>query len=131
MNQPQIDPGPRPVDTIPLQEAEVITTNWRNFISPLVPSGNYLRAFYIPMEDIRNLALFHNAIAVRAYLCLTAENDPSTAKVVLVPIDEKGNDILTIPPEQQSGDAVEDSAIYDFTQPCPQTCDFNSPLYDS
>lgn len=138
MNDSQKDPGPgpRPTDTIPLSEAETLTTNWRSFIAPLVPPGaNYIRAFYIPIADIDNLADFHNAIAVRAYLCLEVPNDPSTAKVVIVPVDEKGNDITSIPviiPSGSSDQQVEEqSAIYDFTQPCPQMCDYSSPLYES
>jgi len=126
-------PGPRPTDTISLHDAEVLTTNWRSFIQPLVPpGGNYIRAFYIPIADIDNLADFHNAIAVRAYLCLEVADDPSTAKVVIVPVDEKGNDIIAIPsPPTEQSDQLVQSSIYDFTQPCPQMCDYSSPLYYS
>lgn len=133
MTELPIDPGPRPIDTISLQEAETLTTNWRDFISKLVPpGGKYIHAFYIPIADIDNLADFHNAIAVRAYLCLEVPDDPSTCKVVIVPIDEKGNDILSIPaPPSEQSDMEEQSAIYDFTQPCPQACDYSSPLYES
>lgn len=127
-----VDPFPFE-DTIPLEEAETITTNWRNFISPMSPTGDYIRAFYIPIEDVVELARYHQAIAVRAYLCLTIPNDPTSAKVVLVPIDKKGNDItsIVIPTTSQSADEKEQSTIYDMTSPCPQSCDFDSPLYDS
>ncbi len=133
MSNEPINPFPFE-DTISLQEAEVLTTNWRNFIGPLTPpGGQYIRAFYIPIVDIAELARYHNAEAVRAYLCLEVPNDPSTAKVVLVPVDEKGNDITSvlIPSPQSEEQKVEQSTIYDMTQPCPQACDFSSPLYES
>lgn len=134
MSNGPVDPFPFE-DTIPLSEAETLTTNWRDFIGPLTPpGGQYIRAFYIPITDIVELAQYHRAEAVRAYLCLTVPNDPSTAKVVLVPIDEKGNDITTIyipSPSGSSEKPVEQSTIYDLTQPCPAACDFSSPLYES
>ena len=134
MSNGPVDPFPFE-DTIPLEEAEILTTNWRSFIAPITPpGGQYIRAFYIPITDIVELAQYHQAEAVRAYLCLTVPDDPSTAKVVIVPIDEKGNDITTIYIPSPSGDSdkpVPQSTIYDLTQPCPAACDFNSPLYDS
>jgi hypothetical protein len=137
MSNGPVDPFPFE-DTIPLDEAETLTTNWRDFIAPLTPpGGQYIRAFYIPITDIVELARYHQAEAVRAYLCLTVPNDPSTAKIVLVPIDQKGNDITSIIiPVPIGGDSTQDkeiqqSTIYDLTQPCPAACDYNSPLYDS
>jgi len=123
-----------PTDTIPLDEAETLTQNWRSFIAPqaITPDPNsYIHAFYIPMDDIVQLANFHTeAIAVRAYLCMENTTDPMTAKVVLVPVSEKGTDILSTHVPATDGSTVEVSSIYDFTQPCPQACDFDSPLYD-
>jgi hypothetical protein len=114
-------------NTIPLEEAEDLTKKWRDFISPMVPSQNYIHAFYIPIADIDNLAEYHQAEAVRAYLCLVEPNDPSSAKIVIVPIDKRGNDITTI----TTPDGIVHSTVYDLTQPCPQACDFASPLYSS
>jgi hypothetical protein len=131
MSQPILPP----TDTISLELAETLTTNWRTFIAPqsISPDPNsYIHAFYIPIADIVQLAAFHSeAIAVRAYLCMENTTDPMTAKVVLVPVDEKNNDILSITvPDGEKAD-IQQSTIYDFTQPCPQACDFASPLYES
>lgn len=122
MSNLQFDPF---ADTIPLVEGETLTTNWRNFISSITPSKNYIRAFYIPITDIDNLATYHNAVAVRAYLCLAVPDDPTTAKVVLVPVDSNNNDITQV----VTPDGLTHSTVYDMTQPCPQMCDTNSPLY--
>ena len=122
-NQHQLDPK----DTIPLSEAIDITTNWRNFISKYEPDG-YIRAFYIPIEDIMGLAKFHSeAVAVRAYLGLPKPGDVTDIKLALVPVDMKNNDILSVP---SAITGEEQSSIYDFTSPCPQACDIQSPLFE-
>jgi hypothetical protein len=122
-NQGNIDPK----DTICLQEGIDITTNWREFISQYEPNG-YIRAFYIPMEDIVSLAAFHKeAVAIRAYIGLPSKGDVTDIKLALVPVTAKNEDILSIPSVTGSGE--EQSTIYDFTTPCPQSCDVNSPLF--
>jgi len=92
-----------------------------------------LRAFWIPIDDINNLAAVHGADAVRAYICLEQPDDLSTIKVVLVPVIDNV-DILVMPQSEFVGDnsLTDDSGstIYDFTQPCPVQCDPQSPLYD-
>jgi hypothetical protein len=120
----QIVPGSQ--DTIPEQLAITLTTNWRDYISKLDPQSNYIRAFNIPMIDITELSEFYKCPSVRAYLAMEVPGDVSTLKVVLVPVDAKGNDILEIPAQEG---LVEQSTIYDFTSPCPQLCDINSPLF--
>ena len=118
------------VDTIPVKEGINLTTNWRNFISELA-TPNYIRAFYIPIVDIVELATYHQAEAVRAYLSLTVPNDPSTAKVVIVPINAlTGEDIISVVVTDPTGVERIQSTVYDMTQPCPQACDFTSVLYE-
>jgi hypothetical protein len=119
----QIVPGAQ--DTIPQQEAVAITTNWRNYIGNYEPVNKYTRAFNIPMVDITQLAEFYKCTSVRAYLAMTVPGDISTLKIVLVPVDASGNDILSVP----TADGAAQSSIYDFTSPCPQICDINSPLF--
>lgn len=112
-------------DTIPLDEAVKLTTNWRDYIGKYEPASQYIRAFNIPMEDINELATFAKSPSVRAYLAMATPGDISTLKIILVPVDASGNDILSVP-----GLASDDqSTIYDFTTPCPQACDVNSPLF--
>lgn len=119
----QIVPGSE--DTIPEQEGVNLTTNWRNYISNLDPAPNYIRAFNIPMVDITQLAKFYKCDSVRAYLSMAIPGDVTSLKIILVPVDAAGNDILSIP--DNTGAAQ--STIYDFTSPCPQLCDINSPLF--
>src|SRR5687768_9798979 len=122
MNQQFSDP----VDTIPEQEAIDITTNWRNYISAIDPSPDYIKAFNIPMIDIQQLAEFHRCPSVRAYLAMTIPGDITSLKIVLVPVDANNQDILNVPSPDGSSDQ---SSIYDLTTPCPQLCDIVSPLF--
>ena len=127
MNQ-QIVPSPQ--DTIPESLAIDITTNWRDYISLLDPSPNYIRAFNIPMTDIQSLADFQKCPSVRAYLSMGIPGDISTLKLILVPVDAKNCDVLSIPiPTDSAGTLVDQSTIYDFTSPCPSVCDIDSPLF--
>lgn len=120
---------PSPQDTISQGEAVAITTNWRNYIGQYEPADQYIRAFNIPMSDIQNLADFTDCPSVRAYLAMETPGDISTLKIILVPVNQKNNDVLSIQVPDGSGGMVEQSAIYDFTTPCPQACDVNSPLF--
>ncbi len=119
-------------DTITEEDAIRITTNWRNFMGKGNP--DFIRAFEIPLDDLVNAAALtqkYGGVGVRAYIGLNAEGDPNSAKLAIVPIDVKGNDILKVP-MQEGQKAVadeEESTIFDFTNPCPQACDLNSPLF--
>jgi len=119
----QIIPGSQ--DTIPEQKGIDVTTNWRDYISNLDPAPNYIRAFNIPMVDITELAQFYKCDSVRAYLAMEVPGDITTLKIILVPVDPAGNDILNVP----DGSGTMQSTIYDFTSPCPQLCDIDSPLF--
>jgi hypothetical protein len=123
MNTPNLPIFP---DSISLQEGVRITTNWRDYISVLDPGSEYIRAFNIPMEDIMELAKFTRCPSVRAYLSMAVPNDISSLKVVLVPVDDNNIDILSVP----GPSGLTESSIFDFTSPCPKTCDINSPLFE-
>lgn len=97
------------------------------------------RAILIPIEDLQAIVRkftsvddngqSHSSIqGVRAYFSITESDkdlpDPVTA--LIVPVSLQGNDIITTP----RGTAGEDDTeIYDFTKPCPDQCDPESPLY--
>lgn len=117
-------------NTIPEQEAVGITTNWRNYISGIDSDPNYIKAFNIPMVDIQELAAFTQCTSVRAYLSMKVPGDITSLSLILVPVDKNNKDILSIPlPNGASEEAAEQSTIYDFSTPCPQACDVDSPLF--
>ena len=49
---------------------------------------------------------------------------------MLVPVDVNNLDVLSIQVPGISGSDETQSSIYDFTSPCPQLCDIDSPLFE-
>lgn len=115
-------------NTISLEEGIAITTNWRNYMQSQGEPSDYIRAFFIPLADIQylyELTVKYGGEGIRAYVGLEKENDPSSAKLAMVPTSGPipGQDVLDDP-----NDDLE-STIFDFTSPCPSACDFSSPLF--
>ena len=114
-----------PSPGIPESVGVDFTTNYRNYISGVDPSPDYIKAFNIPMADIASLADFTKCPSVRAYLGMSTPGDITTLKLVIVPVDDNNVDILSI----TAPDGSTQSSIYDLTIPCPQLCDIQSPLF--
>ena len=121
--------------TISPEEAITRTTIWRDFIAlnTNLPNASIPRGCFISLDDIMQLSRdprYQNISGVRAYFTC-AENDTpqnvTEVSLILVPVDQEGNDILEINVPSDSGVVV--SAVEDFTKPCPSACDVNSPLY--
>jgi hypothetical protein len=100
---------------IPLQTAVNWTTAWRN----ANPGMNSVKAFRIDMAEINQVMEEAGTTYFRAYFGL----DNGVEKLVLVAVNANGQDIInpTVNNQQISG-------TYDFCNPCPPTCDLNSPL---
>jgi hypothetical protein len=114
-----------PSPGIPESEGVDYTTNYRTYISGVDPSPDYIKAFNIPMADILSLSDFTKCTSVRAYLGMSIPGDISSLKLVMVPVDDNNQDVLSI----QAPDGSTQSSIYDLTIPCPQLCDIQSPLF--
>jgi lipopolysaccharide biosynthesis glycosyltransferase len=128
---------------ITLDEAIQKTIYWRKFLASLLHEHHsrlITKGVYISKEDIEDLAkmCFENdsIMGVRAYFTLEHDHESwpydNTVKFIMVPVEKEphsknGKDI----PVRLLGDAnsLEDSNIYDFTMPCPDSCDPSSPLY--
>lgn len=100
-----------PQNTITLEQAQQWAQTWRS--NP----NNTVKAFLIPEADITQLLAEEGVANVRAYMGIDENN---TQKLMLVAVDAEGNDMIN----EENG-----QYIYDFTQPCPKTCDVNSPLF--
>lgn len=126
--------------TVPVNEAVGRTTNWRQLYQDVVKCEecDILRAFFIPISDIIELYHFYKKhkveiSGVRGYFGHNPLDpiDPSVyeTELMLCPVDQQGNDILTPPPSLQGVVGLGESTIYDFTTPCPTNCDTSSALY--
>ena len=98
-------------NTIPLTTAQDWAQRWKT--NPVTG----VKAFLIPEEDTVQLYNEPEVFSIRAYLGV----DPKgKAHLMLVGVDGNGKDLI---------DAQKGWYIYDFTLPCPTTCDVTSPLY--
>lgn len=121
-------------NTISVDEAIARVQTYRTHVAPLYPEGNEPRAIFIPIADVQGiLDRFNNSpeandgqlSGIRVYFSMLT-NDPEDLNVhgLVVPVREDGTDII-IP----TGEG--DSSIYDFTRPCPTTCDLSSVLFEA
>jgi hypothetical protein len=78
---------------------------------------NKVKAHLIPRIDITELFAEDGVVDIRAYIGI---DDEGCNKLMLVGVDKDGNDLI----DEEKGDL-----IYDFTKPCPDTCDIKSKLY--
>lgn len=127
------------VPTIPLNDAISRVQRFRDQLVKQVPEANIPRAILIPINDLLAIVERHSTIdaegniicslkGVRAYFAvkLTDQDLPDDVTALIVPVDQQGNDIVTDPAGLQGTD---DTEIYDFTKPCPDVCDPDSPLF--
>ncbi len=121
--------------SIPLQEAQDWVNYWRKH------QGHYnkhhrIKGFLIPMDDLNAIMAEPEVANVRAYLGVEEKKDKegkvigSEEKLLLVGVRKDGTDIIY---DTKSGVVGPDGTdgIYDFTEPCPNTCDTSSPLFNT
>ncbi len=105
--------------TIPLTDGIAWTDNWRN-------SDHHLSAnsFLFNADDFRDILKEPTVRFVRLYVGLKVSGDNSLEpKLICVGADINQQDILS------TREAMDTSGVYDFSHPCPPTCDDpKSPL---
>jgi hypothetical protein len=113
---------------IPLQDACRYTARWRE------AHRNSDRAFTIDVQELKDVIdefsrrnPFNCPVKeVRVYFGI---KDDGKEGLILVGVDKYGRDITTLIPNVGSNvEDLENSGTYDFTKPCPDTCDDTSPL---
>ena len=80
---------------------------------------NSVIAYLIPGIDFTQLIEQANVENIRAYVGIDPES--GLQKLMLVGVDAKGNDLIS---------EKDKDYIYDFTRPCPDKCDIESPLFN-
>lgn len=98
-------------NVITLKQAQEWAANWRS--NP----ENTVKAHLIPEVDVTQLLNEPGVENIRAYIGV---DEKGINKLMLVGVDADGNDMI---------DDAAGQYIYDFTKPCPDTCDPKSPLY--
>ena len=100
-----------PTNTITLEEAQDWAGRYR------ANPANTIKGYLIPEDDIVQLKDQPDVTDIRAYMGI---DDTGEHKLMLVGVDKEGNDLI---------DPDNGHYIYDFTTPCPTTCDTKSPLF--
>ncbi|HYF33352.1 MAG TPA: hypothetical protein VD993_19640 [Chitinophagaceae bacterium] len=110
------------VYSIPLAEACEYTRRWRE-------RGHTVKAFAIDVAELNDVIneiknIHFEMKAIRVYFGYKEVNGNLEECLVLVGLDDNGNDITGY-----MAKGTEHSGTYDFTRPCPDTCDTSgSPL---
>lgn len=98
-------------NTITLEQAQEWAKNW------VSNPENTVKAHLIPEIDVTQLLAEPGVANIRAYIGV---DENGVNKLMLVGVDADGKDMIN---------DAEGQYIYDFTMPCPSTCDVDSPLY--
>lgn len=128
------------IPTVSVPEGKARVERFRRQLSGSMPESNIPRAILIPIADILQIIDKYQYIdedgvtrnelrGVRAYFAVKQGDQdlPDDVTALIVPVDLKGNDIVRDP---DLGDAEDsETEIYDFTKPCPDICDPESPLF--
>ena len=132
---------------IPVPTAIARTTHWRNFMKNNTPAADAYKvpkAVYVSRTDIMDMAKQceedESIVGMRAYFTLNnefTENVKNEVKFLMVLVrasDKKpyGDDVLYAPADTDSNgtaDIAGNSNVYDFSRPCPDVCDSESPLF--
>jgi hypothetical protein len=107
---------------IDLETAKNWAKRWRTDQSEYF-SHNEVKGFLMPIEGLKKI-VESGAEAARAYIGVDEEGH---AKLMIVGTTynhqmQTHDDMLP--------DTLQPGFIYDFTQPCPRACGYNSPLND-
>lgn len=143
----------RPANAIAIAEAQKRIKDWRELIGSM-PSfkgsnADFIpRAMFIPYEDLKEILEKYDKqrkgdphhkhkypMGIRVYYSLLVPGHPvidppgSTIEMRLtaVAVTHEGKDFPFV--DSISGDVDATTYVYDFTSPCPSTCDTTSDLY--
>ncbi|MBF02057.1 MAG: hypothetical protein CMP76_02055 [Flavobacterium sp.] len=111
-----------PQDVITLETAQDWATNWNKQGASFL-SKNALKAFLIPAEDVQGIISDDKTYHIRGYLGLEQKADGTLEPhMMVVGVDSNQNDMI----DYENG-----YYIYDFTSPCPNTCNTTAPFINS
>lgn len=102
-------------NTITLETAQEWASRW-NKKTGSYERHHHLKAFFIPGIDLTQVIGETGEKNVRAYIGVD-END--VERLMIVGVDADGNDMI---------DDAKGFYIYDFSEPCPSTCNKKAPF---
>jgi len=102
-----------PEDTISLNKFYTWTNNWKNDGKAFINSQpKFLKYFTMPLVDLQQV-LGESPDSARFHLGLRMDTIPNIPHLIVVGVDENGNDMLNYSKGQYA---------YDVSLPCPPAC---------
>ena len=122
-------PKPNLTNTISLKTAKNWTKRWREK-EKTYNAHHDCRAFNIPLKDLKEVINEDGVESVRGYIGVERQNingeNVFIEKLIIVGVNAAGKDMIS---SMNGEDLDQDSGfIYDFSRPCPNLCDPESPL---
>lgn len=108
--------------TISLDQAQKWIARWKEGSLKDITAVT-IKAFLIPGIDVTEVLAENGVQDVRAYIGVDENHIPH---LLIVGVDQNGNDMIN---NDELVNVKNGWNIYDFTMPCPNTCDVKSPLY--
>lgn len=102
-------------NTITLETAQAWANRWKQE-EGTYNKHNKLKAFLVPGIDFQQVMQEEGVVNVRAYLGV---DDNQVERLMIVGVDAEGNDMIS---------DTEGYYIYDFSEPCPNTCNQKAPF---
>jgi hypothetical protein len=128
------------IPTVSIPDAKARVERFRRQLAGSMPESNIPRAILIPIADILAIINKYQFIdkdgntrnelqGVRAYFAVKQGDQslPDDVTALIVPVNLQGKDIVS--DGKSLGTESSDTDIYDFTKPCPDQCDPDSPLF--
>ncbi|RFZ90305.1 hypothetical protein D0C36_21135 [Mucilaginibacter conchicola] len=118
-----------PEGSIPVLEADQMIANWKAYVAD--PANHFeVRSFLTPIASFTNIVQFNpDAESVRVHIGLEVADDPTTARLIFIPVVDGHEVRRIIMPQGQPGSGVEvengdgsQSNTYDMTKACPPVC---------
>ena len=109
-------------DTISLEQAQEWGKRWKEGGAKLLVT-NVIKAFLIPGIDLTEVLAEDGVQDIRTYFGVDENEQPH---LMVVGVDANGNDMID---QDKMINEKNGWHIYDFSVPCPKTCDVKSPLF--
>jgi hypothetical protein len=107
---------------VPLKEASEATKHWRN--------SQKINAYAIDKQELLDVIAENEMDAMRVYFGLDKDGKERMFLVAAEKIKDKFGKVILIKDliDEDPLDGNSGHYVYDFTAPCPNTCDDESPL---
>ena len=104
---------------IPVEEAKKWILAWID-----CHAKGSVKGFLIDADELRCIIDEAGAKYMRIYFAINEDLPEDNHKLVMVPVDEEGYDMVA----RKTNADDDGSNVFDFTMPCPPTCDATSAL---